>query len=220
MKKGVVALALAAVGMAGLPQSAGAVSAPGDEQAREIYDAGRCIVRSDRRAAVRLMSSLPLDGVADVNASQLGGAAGCVSPALGRSSSVLLRGAIAQELYLGDFGEFGVEPRNRRILVDLNLPVDGDLAGAPAGTGELYKWADCVVRNDTENTERLLRTRVGSRQEATVIETLRPYMSACIAAGTRLTVAPSELRSVFAQSAYNTLYRYWNRELRQADSRR
>lgn len=219
MKRQLTAL-LAATAALCLPGAAGAVSAPDGGDARAVYDAGKCIVKSDRRAAARLMFNLPLDGGAQVSPAQLGGAAGCVTSAVPTSSSVLLRGAIAQELYLNDFREFGVPPRNRNILVGFDLPLESAPDGTPEATAQLYKWADCVVRNDTENTERLLRTRVGSPQEATVIESLRPYMSACIAAGTQLTVAPSELRSVFAQSAYHSLYRYWNNELTQAASRR
>jgi hypothetical protein len=212
--------ALLAAGAVCLPGAAMAASAPEGADAKAIYDAGKCIVKSDRRAAARLMFNLPLDGGAEVSPAQLGAAAGCVTTAVQTNSSVLLRGAIAQELYLNDFREFGVPPRNRTSLVGFELPLESAPNGTTEATVQLYKWADCVVRNDTGNTERLLRTRVGSAQEATVIESLRPYMSACIAAGSQLTVAPSELRSLFAQSAYHSLYRYWNNELTQAASRR
>jgi hypothetical protein len=218
MKKGLIPLL--AAGAACLPVSAGAVSAPDGEASKAVYEAGKCIVKADRNVAARLLRSLPLDGAAQLTAGQLGPAAACLTPAVPLSSSVLMRGAIAQELFFTDFRDFGVMPRNRDRLVNLNLPVEAGGDVSPQATSDLYKWADCVVRNDTENTHRLLRTRVGSPQEATVIDSLRPYMSACIPAGTRLTVAPSELRSVFAQSAYHSMYRYWNNAIGQAASRR
>ena len=59
----------------------------------------------------------------------------------------------------------------------------------------------------------LLHSEVGSRQEAQVLERIKPQMSACLPTAERLAIAPSQLRSVLAQSAYNVAYRYWTEQL-------
>ena len=114
-------------------------------------------------------------------------------------------------MFFRDFGGFGLEPRRSVPLVNLALPVQ-DL---PEGSvrNELYRWADCVVRNDADHSERLMQSRVGSETEATMIGHLRPYLEVCAPASAQFSVAPAELRAVIAQSAYHSMYRYWTRQL-------
>lgn len=208
-------LGLAAIGaLAGIGASAPAHAAV---SVASVYEAGRCIVREDRRAAAALMRTLPLDSSA-ANLSALRGsrAAGCATgPGI---SSLLIRGAIAQELFLRDFRSFGREPRYPDRLVNFDLPVETFAAGGSGGSGatELYRWSDCVVRNDAANTERLLRSTIGSPEEAAAIGALQTYMSACFASESQLNVRSSEVRSLFAQSAYFAMYRYWTGQLRSA----
>jgi hypothetical protein len=176
----------------------------------QIYDVGRCIVVNDRGAAVALLRSLPVEeGEADL--SRLSDRAQRCARGMATVNALHLRGAIAQALFFRDFGGFGEEPRRSTPLVNLNLPVQS----SPPGTGmtELYRWADCVVRNDNAHAERLLSSTVGSRNEATAIASLRAFMSACAPAGQQLAVRPSDFRSLIAQSAYQSMYRYWTREL-------
>ncbi len=178
---------------------------------RQIYDAGRCLVVTDRGTAVGLLGSLPMEeGDADLSQLPERVARRCAQ-GLGTVASLHLRGAIAQALFFRDFGGFGEEPRRSAPLVNLNLPAQS----SPPGNGmtELYRWADCVVRNDIAHTERLLTSTVGSNQEAAAIEGLRAFMSACAPAGQQLSVRPSDLRSLVAQSAYASMYRYWTRQL-------
>ena len=102
-------------------------------------------------------------------------------------------------------------------LVNLNLPIEAS-PGGPR-TVELYRWSDCVVRNDLVATERLLRSAVGAADEAAALAALQTYMSACMRGGTQLTLRSSEVRSLFAQSAYFTMYRYWTGQLDGRSSR-
>ncbi len=203
----------AASGWSGL--SAPAIAAA--PSAAAVYEAGRCMVQRDRRAAASLILALPLDGgVADLSSLRSGGARVCVAAAEG-ASTMLVRGAIAQALFIRDFRRFGREPNMRTAFVNLNLPIEASPSGPR--TVELYRWADCVVRNDSAGIERLLLSPVGAAGEAGAIAALQTYMSACMRAGTRLTVRASEVRSLFAQSAYFTMYRYWTGELGSAGSR-
>ena len=176
-----------------------------------VYEAGRCMVSLDRRAAVVLIQALPLDGqAADLSALRGSAASGCAGGAKG-ASAMLVRGAIAQALFLRDFRAFGREPRVESGLVNLNLPVEPSAGGARSV--ELYRWADCVVRNDTAGTQRLLISTIGSGEESAAIAVLQAYMAACMRAGSQLEVRSSEVRSVFAQSAYHAMYRYWTGQL-------
>lgn len=200
--------ALLAAGAALLPAPASADE--GSASLRQIYDVGRCIVDNDRRTAVSYLQSLPIDeGEADLTLLPDSLTRRCAR-GLGAVDSLHVRGAIAQALFFRDFGGFGIEPGRSVPLVNLNIPAQS----SPPATGmaELYRWADCVVRNDIGHTERLLQSRVGSQSESAAIEGLRPYMQAC-AGEQSLSVRPSDFRSLVAQSAYNSMYRYWTRQL-------
>lgn len=179
-----------------------------------VYEAGRCLVQQDRRSAVALMASLPLDD-SPANLASVGrNGAGCVSGLAG-APAMLVRGGIAQALFVRDFGGFGRELRNDRNIFDLNLPVEGFGASLDR-TIQLYRWADCVVRNDSAGTERLLRTAVGTPEERAAIAGLQTFMASCMPVGTQLSVRAWEVRSLFAQSAYHTLFRYWTGQLQSA----
>ena len=211
MRKAIVSLLAAGAALV-LPAAASA-----NGSLEDVYDAGRCMVDRDRHAAVGLLGTLPIDSTpADLSA---------LSPALAercgrRLSSVTslhLRGAIAQALFLRDFGSFGVEPRRSTPLVNLSLPMQDSPSGDRAI--ELYRWADCLVRNDGTHVERLLASQVGSRTETQLIASMRDYMAACAPAGAQLAVHPGELRSVLAQSAYQSMYRYWTGRLAPVNDR-
>ncbi len=207
MKRTIFALVAAGAAMS---LAGPALADQGAPSLRQVYDAGRCLVTSDRGTAVSLLTTLPLEE-GDVDLSTLPDRAQRCARGLTTVASLHLRGAIAQALFVRDFGGFGEEPRRSAPLVNLNIPAQS----SPPGTGmtELYRWSDCVVRNDAGQSERLLSSTVGSRQEAAAIERLRSYMSACAPAGQQLSVRPSDLRSLVAQSAYHSMYRYWTRQL-------
>lgn len=193
-------------------------SEEGGQKAALVYSVGRCVASRSREASAALLSALPLGG-GEVYPAQkeMINSLDCAGSSVPDDSGFLLRGAIAQALYRADFKEFGIAPKNRPEWVNLRLPVEAeDTAGSK--TDELYKWGDCVVRNDTKGVEALLQTPAGSRQEAMILRRTKPYMAACLSEGKSLAVAPYELRSLFAQAAYHSLYRYWSGELRQASA--
>jgi len=195
---------------AALAAAAPAAADTGSQSVDRIYAAGRCIAVEDRYAAVSLLQSLPIDGDA-ADLSNLSERARRCARDLSAPDILHLRGALAQALFFRDFGGFGLEPRRSTPLVNLSLPTQD----SPGGTrsAQLYQWSDCVVRNDAAHTEALLSSRVGSRAEAAAIERLRDYMAACAPADAQLAVQPAELRSLLAQSAYQSMYRYWTDQL-------
>lgn len=191
--------------------AAPAAASAGSQWTAATYEAGRCIVREDRGAAAALMRSLPLDDSPAELGSLRGRAARCAEGAAG-ATAVTLRGAIAQALYLSDFRGRELRPVRPGYLIDFDLP----LQSAPGATRtvELYRWADCVVRNDSATTRRLLTSPLGSPEETAAITALNNYMAACLPQGTDLNVYASEVRDLFAQTAYASLYRYWTGQLR------
>lgn len=195
--------ALCSPALATTPASAATVT--------QVYDAGRCMVDRDRRAVVNILEALPL-GTEPANLSVVPDdlARRCLRN-VDSAVSLHLRGAIAQALFLRDFRGMGIEPRRSIALVDMNLPVQRSNPGDRSV--ELYRWADCLVRNNGRHTELLLASPVGSRGEEGAIEGLRPYMRPCAPDGADLAVQASELRSVLAQSAYHSMFRYWTRQL-------
>lgn len=202
-----VFLGLAAFGtLASIP----AVAATPSRWTVALYEAGRCIVQRDRGTAQTLMQTLPLDDSPAEPANLRGPARGCLDGAAG-ATAFALRGAIAEALYIRDFRGRELRPVRAEQLVSFELPVQGSPPGSR--TVELYRWADCVVRNDSEATRRLLTSELGSSEEQAAIEALANFMAACLPAGSELDVYENELRPVFAQSAYFSLYRYWTGEL-------
>lgn len=200
-----------------LPLAAAAmVAVPGPAMAARnspaVYEAGRCIVDRDRGAANMLMGRLPLDeSVADL--SGLNARATACAARLAGAPAMQVRGALAQAMFMRDFGSIRREVDPRHGFINLNLPVLANYGTARDRTTQLYGWGDCVARNDALGTERLLRTEAGSPDEAAAVEGLRNYMAACMPTGVQLDVRLWELRSVMAQTAYHTLYRYWTGQL-------
>lgn len=197
-----------------LLQSPAGATSPGAER---IYSAGRCMVQRDRSAAVDLILALPLGREAtDLSALSPGLGERC-GAGLAPVPAMHLRGAIAQALFFRDFAAFGLQPSRSVALVNLDLPVQDSPAGD--GTTDIYRLTDCVVRNDAEHTEMLLATQPGTANERRAIDLLAPYVRACTPPEASLTMARSDLRSAIAQSAYQSMYRYWTRQLRPIPAR-
>jgi hypothetical protein len=212
MKRNLLSFTAAAL-LTTLPSPAPA--APGSSAA--VYDAGRCMVAHDYNRALGLLLALPLDD----QAADLGGlrdtAAGQCAADIAGASALTVRGALAQALFIRDFGSFGHDPRTNAHLINLNLPVQDDTR-AGTRTLDLYRWGDCVVRNDPAATQRLLASANGSPEEGAAMTELGAFMVPCMPFGVHLTVQLREARAVFAQAAYHAMYRYATGQL-QATSR-
>jgi hypothetical protein len=174
--------------------------------AAAVYEAGRCMVRRDPRAAAALILALPSDNSPADLSSLRGACAGAEG-----ATAMQVRGAIAQALFLRDFRVFGREPQPRAVLVNLALPVESSVGGTRSAA--LYRWGDCVVRNDGAGAQRFLVSALRSAEESAAIAGLQTYMQACLPADTEFQVRASELRGVLAQSAYHAMYRFWTGQL-------
>lgn len=192
---------------------AAAAAEPPTEQ-KLAYQLGRCLVAQDRYVAIDVLNQLPLgSGEVRLSQAELGDASSCLSPGIDGLSPIAIRGGIAQELFLRDFEEFGLEPKRKREFANIALPIWDDSKEGDAQTRALYKLGDCIVRNRTDETERLLNAPVGSRTEQQVIERLGPVIAACHAGKGQARVSRGDLRSILAQAAYSASVRYWSGRL-------
>lgn len=183
-----------------------AASALAADNYAPTYNAGRCLVQRNRAASVALLRMLPL-GEEAVSPAMLGRAP-CAA-ALAGAPSMVVRGAIAQALYFQDMHDF--EMGSPIPLEQVPVPTEASAAGDQVT--ELYRWGDCVVRNDLDGARHLLRSGVGSPEEGAATGALSGTMSHCLAAGSRLAISAWQLRSVLAQSNYYNFYRMMAGEL-------
>ena len=188
------------------------VSAPAlASDSKAGIEVGKCLVRSDRAAAVGLMKSLPLAGEkVDVASLSFGSADKCRAGATAPIAVTALRGGIAQELFQRDFGEYGTQPREAVYkLAAFQLPVEKDTLGTQDPIKSLYLTADCVARSDPKTTERLLKASPGTRMEDQAFDQLGPLLAAC-GAQPGASIARTDLRGAIVQAAYYVNARYWN----------
>jgi hypothetical protein len=200
-----LAATLIAFGLVSLAAPAAATPA----SLSQIYDAGQCLAWNHRSTAAGLMQSTPFDADLTEVASLPEPARRCLSGAT-MVDVHHLRGAIAQALFFRDFETIGAEPRRSRALVSYDIPVQDSPAGSP--TVELFRLADCLVRNDSPHSEQLMSSPVGSTNQERAIQLLMPFMAACLG-NDQLRVSSADLRSAVAQSAYHSMYRYWTRQI-------
>lgn len=180
-----------------------------------LRDVARCAIAKDRRAAVATAGALPFTGdEVRVDAAGLGRGAACLKHGAVAAPAMALRGAFAEALYRADFVEPGLEPeRATGTFANLRLPaIDGDVSADTAAT--LFKFGDCIARNDATSVGELIRTRDGSSAEKILLDRLQPYFAACYPQGATLSLKRATLRSVLAQSAYRVSQRYWDGQLR------
>lgn len=202
----------------GLAAAAAAVASPAQAEtsspALAAAQFGKCLVKSDRAAAVSLLKSLPLSGgQIDWSGVSLGAGADCRDASNSMVTVTALRGGIAQELFKRDFVEFGVEPQRAKYdLANFALPVEKDAMGAEDPTKTLFLTADCVARSNPNGTEKLIKSTPGSDQEAKIFDSLAPWLSACQGAS-RMAYGKTELRSAIVQAAYHVSARYWNGQM-------
>lgn len=88
------------------------------------------------------------------------------------SSSVLMRGAIAERVYLDRFPEPLVAPR----------PSASPFVRNPAVTAH-FEVARCAAMRDPASADRLVRAPFRSPDEAAALQSLMPVLGACVASG-------------------------------------
>lgn len=194
--------------------AAGATLIVTGAQAGEVDAVAKCALKKDRAATISATKRLPLGHEpVTLTADALGNAASCLNGSAVTAPAMQIRGAVAEQLYVSDFREVGVQPRRKPgDFADLDLPDVTDKSTSTLAELPLYRLADCVARNDAESASFYLKAPAGSRMEKERFAKLQPYMAAC-AHGQRIVAAPGDFRAALAQAAYHTSARYWDGQL-------
>lgn len=125
---------------------------------------------------------------------------GCAASA---ADALLLRGALAEQLFKVDFGSIGARPKRETIEV---FTFDaGELASMDAASQErvyMTSFGSCVAAADSTRSAGLLQTAAGSADEARVISELNTALSPCVDEGERLDLGKADLRGLIAEGVY------------------
>lgn len=197
-----VAASLACAGVA-----TGAASAPSDREKprkadpdalRVMHDFGRCVGHS--RSSAQLLAVLPYSPeeqriVVRIATSE------CLTNGMLKFRAPVLRGVVAEQLYLANFT--GGRPRKAvtPVFADLS-PADLAAADPAQRTAvQLILFGQCVSSVDPADVAALLATPAMSMRERTAFGALQPALGRCIESGT-FHLNRFALRGFLAEGAY------------------
>lgn len=194
----VVALAICAA----MPTGVAGVSAKAASDQAVLRRASGCVFRRDGGAARRLVGAIP--GSPEESSAEreiarsvelcLAGVGLTVTP----RRTAIITGSIAQRYYLDKVdryrsyvsGETNPSSRPRWVLERTSTWPKADAA------------LNCIVERDSNAADRVLRTAVGSRDEASAIAEAIALLPLCIEAGATLALDRSLLRAGLARAMY------------------
>ena len=124
----------------------------------------------------------------------------CSAPS---TDAAVLRGTVAEELFKKDFVSIGSQARRESIEVFRVNASELEMLDTAARTRVDYvAFGTCVAATDSESTAALLKTKIGSADEARLVAALQPKFSPCLSEGERLSMSKAELRGALAEGAY------------------
>jgi hypothetical protein len=171
------------------------IAEPSSLEARAtLAAAASCIAKASPEATADLLTSDfrttayrgKMDRVVDHNRR-------CIKAKWIRANRLLLAGALAEELLMGD-----PAPLNTRLA--RNAAVSGATALSPSDHVVM-----CVARSDPDGTARLFATVPGSPEEGVAAQSLALVTSRCAEGGPKLSVSSAGLRSMLATASYRLL---------------
>jgi|GEM_PF-5704936 len=189
-----LACALAATG----PASARARNTPAAEAARAMRDFARCAARLHTGDALALLAT-PRGSKAEHTASKHLAAIseGCLS---GRTAAIrfdlmLLRGGVAEALYLERFGKSGAPATLAEPRLDPAMFEDKAYA-------VLADFANCAAAAQPASVHAFLLSEPGTPDEKGAVAALAPTLSPCLPAGLDADFSPSQLRAYLAEALH------------------
>ena len=179
-----------------LPQST-APTAPA-----EVYRAAACVVGRDAAAATEMLATAPYSREEREKAtSLLRSAQRCIrmrDPIL--TSSVMLRGAIAEALYETQFTS---PPAARAPAVPVSPNrLDASAPETAARIASAMALADCTAGTQPETVRAMLATEAGSAEELAALRGMGSLFSGCLAQGSSMDADRGTLRALLADSLY------------------
>jgi hypothetical protein len=112
----------------------------------------------------------------------------------------LLRGAIFRSAYLSQFPHMPTKLATTAVDFDTYL---SDPKGASIVQYRiLMDFADCVVRADFPNSDKIVRSEPGSPQENAALAALMPSLGPCMVSGFKVTLNRSVVSAVLSEALY------------------
>ena len=168
----------------------------------EVYRAAACVVGRDPAAAGEMLATAPYSREERQKATTLlRSAQRCVrerDPIV--TSSVMLRGALAEALYEA---QFTAPPAARAPAVPVAPGrIDASAPETAARIASAMALADCSAGTQPETVRGVLATEVGSAEELAALRGLGPVFSGCLPQGSSMDADRGTLRALLADSLY------------------
>ena len=168
----------------------------------EVWRAAACVAAREPVEAGEILATVPYSRQERQKAlGLLRSAQRCIrSREAITTSPTMLRGAVAEALYEGQFAA----PQPVRAPAVLVSPSRLD-ASAPETAAQLapaFALAECSVAAQPETIRNVLTTEVGSEAELAALRGLNPVFAGCITQGTSLNADRGTLRALLADSLY------------------
>ena len=119
------------------------------------------------------------------------------------AAPALLRGALAEQLFVKDFGVVGARPRRETIEIFRVDPAEVETLDAAAKRRvDVIGFATCATAANVVKTSALLKTAPGSPEETVLVKEMEPSFASCLLQGERLDLGRAELRGALAEATY------------------
>lgn len=183
--------------LASLPAAAQAAPAAGYRATQEY--AG-CLVRERRADAVELLETLPPGGRAAQAVESRLRSGSCKAAEDARGGSDVLRGAIAERLYLDTF------TTPPRYTVGVATATVGNLPAELANSVQFanFQVALCTAESVPGIADLLVRSTLGSAAERKAIRQLQPVVRNCLPKGGRIGFDNEQMRGLIAEGLIRT----------------
>jgi hypothetical protein len=187
-----------------------ASTAADDPRSETIRRAASCIIAGDRGASISLAQAIPGSGEESAAWARLDALiVRCFARApLADTPEArsLLAGQVAERLYLSTTTSFHSQVRSIATTTAGAITLPQALSHRTQDWPAEAAVAECIAASMPNEVDRLLRTRAGSRPEASAIQPITAGLSACLNRGQQLTMTRPGLRAALARA----FYRYIN----------
>lgn len=170
------------------------------EAVRVMHDFGRCVGQS--RTSARLLSTLPYSPEEQALAGRIANSDCLRGGGELRFRAPLLRGLVAEQLYLYNFA--GDRPRGTAAPVFAD-PAPAVLAAASdkqRSAVTMIRFGACVASIDKAGIVALFKTPATSASERKAYAAFQPALGRCIESGASFHMNPFTLRGFLAEGAY------------------
>lgn len=180
------------------PGGANAADSANDRRQAEHHmrEFAQCVVRGDSQTTRQLLAtSAGSDEERRIMTRVAGARARCLGKGRLRMNPIMMRGAMAEQLYL----------RTYAASPAADAHPDAPIPPIIASGQPYHAYAQCIVTRNAPAADAVLRTEPGSADETLAIQRAMPTFSSCLAGGeqTRLSVDRAALRGLMAEALYD-----------------